>query len=84
MYVVPETFADFFDMTGNDYGPADAFQREVNICVGAWQLRRLLVYYGGDRELALTAYNAGAGNVDEWMEERTRENRDEWRFIPFG
>lgn len=76
MYTVPETFADSFDMPGIDYGPADAFQPEVNIGVGAWQLGRLLVYYGGDGELALMACNAGAGNVDECMEKRTDGSRD--------
>src|SRR5215207_1005580 len=38
-----------------------------NIAYGSWYLRHLLDKYDGRVALALAAYNAGQGNVDEWL-----------------
>lgn len=43
---------------------------ETNICLGTKYFVNLLKKYG-NIELALTAYNAGIGNVDKWLEEGT-------------
>jgi len=43
---------------------------ETNICLGTKYFANLLKKYG-NIELALTAYNAGIGNVDKWLEEGT-------------
>ncbi len=40
---------------------------EVNIRLGCFYLRYLLDKYGGEETSALAAYNAGSGNVDEWL-----------------
>ncbi len=39
---------------------------EVNIAYGSYYLRYLLDHYGGNKVLALAAYNGGIANVDRW------------------
>ncbi len=41
---------------------------EFNIRAGTYYLARLRDRYDGDMTLALAAYNAGAGNVNKWMD----------------
>ena len=40
----------------------------VNIEMGVWYLSYLLKIYNNDVTLALCAYNAGHGNVDQWLQ----------------
>ncbi len=49
--------------TAESLGVTDAYDPEQNIMGGAKLLSRLLSDFGGNTELALAAYNAGAGNV---------------------
>ncbi len=42
---------------------------ECNIRYGIWYLSYLQKEFGGNKVLALAAYNAGYGNVESWMEE---------------
>ena len=39
----------------------------INIRLGCWYLRYLSDKYGGMERTALSAYNAGPGNVDKWL-----------------
>ena len=50
--------------TGARYGVRDPFDPRENISGGARHLRFLLNRFGGDRRLALAAYNAGENAVD--------------------
>lgn len=40
---------------------------ETNIRIGCWYISKLLNQYDQNAELALTAYNAGSGNVAKWL-----------------
>ena len=48
---------------------ADLSKPSVNIAYGSYLLRYLLDAYGGDKVLALAAYNGGETNVDHWLAE---------------
>lgn len=57
---------------------------EQNIPLGAWYLNYLLEKYHNNEVLALAAYNAGRGNVDEWVEKNHwPEGFSEIEKIPF-
>lgn len=45
----------------------DIFAPEQNIRCGAFYLRRLYNLYGENWDTALAAYNAGMGNVNNWL-----------------
>lgn len=51
--------------TAFQLGVADAFDPKQNVDGGARLLKQLLTLYGGDLTLALAAFNAGSGKVNE-------------------
>lgn len=54
----------------DDYDSSDAdllFEPEINIKYGTLCLSVLLERYNNDLDTAICAYNAGLGNVDEWL-----------------
>ena len=51
--------------TADRFGVNDPFNPKQNIDAGAKYLKELLMRYGGNLGLALGAYNAGPGKVDE-------------------
>lgn len=53
-----------------EHGGADVFDVNDNIHCGCALLRLLLGHYG-DLGVALAAYNAGIGNVDQWLADRS-------------
>jgi soluble lytic murein transglycosylase-like protein len=57
------------DMAGRDVTIEELFDPEVNLDLGCRYLRRMLDRYRGDVRLALMAYNAGPGKVDQWLAE---------------
>jgi soluble lytic murein transglycosylase len=49
------------------FEPDMVWEPEINIAIGAYFLNWLVRYYDGDLTLALCAYNAGMGNVNQWL-----------------
>jgi soluble lytic murein transglycosylase len=68
MQLMPET-ADYIAQKsgGTAFEQGDLATPQVNIAYGSWYLRHLLDKYDGSEVLALAAYNAGQGNVDQWL-----------------
>src|SRR3954449_5214746 len=69
MQLMPET-ADYIARKsgGTRFERADLATPQINIAYGTWYLRYLLTRYHGNTLLALAAYNAGEGKVDEWWQ----------------
>src|SRR3954469_201070 len=67
MQLMPDT-ADYIARKsgGTRFERADLATPQINIAYGTWYLRYLLNRYDGNTILALAAYNAGEGKVDEW------------------
>ncbi len=69
MQVMPATleWMQYAYRDGNETEEA-LYDPEFNIDVGTQVMSVLLEYYDGCLETAICAYNAGLGNVDEWLE----------------
>jgi soluble lytic murein transglycosylase len=67
MQIMPAT-ADYIARKsgGTAFVHGDLGTPQVNIAYGSWYLRYLLGKYEGNELLALAAYNAGEGAVDQW------------------
>jgi soluble lytic murein transglycosylase len=67
MQLMPAT-ADYIARKsgGTRFVQGDLADPQINISYGSWYLRYLLERYHGNTALALAAYNAGEGKVDEW------------------
>ncbi len=56
---------------------------EININIGTKYLQKLLEKYN-NTEIALTAYNAGTGNVDKWIEQEViKSDGSDIEKVPF-
>ena len=86
MQIMPETGEWIAEETGMiGFRPEMLNDVSTNLRMGTWYLAYLLREYDGNTVLALAAYNAGRGHVDEWMKEYGWDkNFSEIDSIPFS
>jgi soluble lytic murein transglycosylase len=77
MQILPST-ADYIARKsgGTSFVEGDLASPQINIAYGSWYLRYLLQHYHGNELLALAAYNAGEGKVDEWYRDASARGED--------
>jgi soluble lytic murein transglycosylase len=77
MQILPST-ADYIARKsgGTRFEQGDLATPQINIAYGSWYLRYLLQHYHGNELLALAAYNAGEGKVDEWYRDASARGED--------
>ncbi|WP_027093968.1 lytic transglycosylase domain-containing protein [Cohnella thermotolerans] len=88
MQVMPDTAQwilkrekNFGTLTMDDIGR----EPEAGIRVGTWYIQELLRQFDGNLVVSLAAYNAGPGNVREWLKSKKWDGKEETvRDIPFG
>jgi len=68
MQIMTPTAYDMARRMGkHDFEAEQIWQPEINIAIGTYYLNWLNNRYNGDITLMLAAYNAGLGNVDQWL-----------------
>src|SRR5215213_9253208 len=77
MQILPST-ADYIARRsgGTAFRQGDLATPQINIAYGSWYLRYLLQHYHGNELLAVAAYNAGEGKVDEWYRDASARGED--------
>src|SRR4051794_11068167 len=86
MQLLPSTARDIARKSGGTaFIEGDLANPQVNISYGSFYLRYLLQRYGGNEVLAIAAYNAGEGRVDQWIFDARHKGEafDRARHIPF-
>ena len=84
MQLMPATAAWIARRMDEPFTEEYLYDPSLNIRYGVWYLAELRREFGGNDILALAAYNAGRGNVREWMEHRHwNEQFDEIDAIPY-
>ena len=69
MQITESTAEWVAESTGTaDFEIHDLYDPETNIKMGCWYINKLREEFG-TTELILAAYNAGPGNVDEWLKD---------------
>lgn len=85
MQIMPETASWIATQIEDDSFSVDKlYNVNMNIKYGIWYLSELQTEFEGNEVLALAAYNAGRGNVYEWMEKYHWDiNFKDYTKIPF-
>ena len=85
MQLTQETFEHCMKSLGKSFSSEDILNPDTNINAGVWYLGTLLKKYDGNTQNAVSAYNAGATNVDKWLSDTTYSpNGKTLDKIPFG
>ena len=83
MQIMPETGEWIAEQLNEDFG--DLYEVDRNIRYGIWYLAELTNEFGGNKILALSAYNAGRGTVWDWIDEYGWDKDfDEVEAIPYS
>lgn len=85
MQIMPETASWIATQIEDDSFSVDKlYNVNMNIKYGTWYLSELQTEFEGNEVLALAAYNAGRGNVYEWVEKYHWDiNFKDYTKIPF-
>ena len=85
MQLMDETAREIAEKNGYTLQSSeDIFNPETNIRIGTKSFSQLLEKYNGNEKLAMCAYNAGMGNVDNWIEEGIiKEDGSDIENIPY-
>src|SRR4051812_14017136 len=85
MQITPDTARFIAKQSGGiRFTLQDLGTPQINIAYGTWYLRWLLDRYGERQALAVAAYNAGFGHVDEWVRQAGGPDRFDVRTdIPY-
>ncbi|WP_116963232.1 lytic transglycosylase domain-containing protein [Fastidiosibacter lacustris] len=84
MQLLPSTAEFLAKKYRLDYKDGDLYQPNKVIILGAANLNFMDKLFNGKLVLGMAAYNAGQGNVANWLPEHTM-NADQWiEIMPFG
>jgi soluble lytic murein transglycosylase len=85
MQITPDTARFIAKQSGGiRFTLEDLGTPQINIAYGTWYLRWLLDRYNGRKALAIAAYNAGFGHVDDWVRQAGGpDNFDPKTDIPY-
>src|SRR3954463_928200 len=84
MQITPDTARFIAKQSGGvRFTLEDLGTPQINVAYGTWYLRWLLDRYDGRTALAVAAYNAGFGHVDEWVRQAGGPNAFDPKTIPY-
>lgn len=86
MQLMESTAEEIAEDLGIEYKKGETlYNPEMNIMLGVKYYSMLTKVYNNDKSLALAAYNAGIGNVDDWIEnEVIQDDGSDIENIPFN
>ncbi len=86
MQIMPSTGAKVAkNISLTPFFPQLLFDPQINIGIGVWYFKQLLIKYKGNYVLSFAAYNAGTKAVDKWLAASHACNTDEFiEEIPFS
>src|SRR3954453_13469821 len=84
MQITPDTARFIAKQSGGiRFTLQDLGTPQINIAYGTWYLRWLLDRYNGRTALAVSAYNAGFGHVDDWVRQAGGPEAFDPKTIPY-
>lgn len=84
MQLMEKTAKEQAKKLNTDYSKDILYNPEENLKLGLNYFNTLLDYYNNNYILAFTAYNAGIGNVQKWIDEGIiKEDGSDFENIPF-
>jgi soluble lytic murein transglycosylase len=87
MQIMPDTANWIMDSTQIQKVPLDDVKHKpaTNIELGTWYLHNLSMKFQDNPVAIVAAYNAGSGNVQEWLNKGVWDGKEESiKQIPFG
>lgn len=85
MQIMPDTGKDFAKKFNiQDFKTDMLFQPELNIQIGAWEMKSYMDRFNNNLFIVIGAYNAGPARMREWMKKISLSDLDEFiEDIPF-